>query len=85
MDVIIGFDEFFKYKLDLLFINMVFERFYVSFLNVVYVGDYLNDILVVKVVNVKFIGVSYFVYYEVFLGVKLDVVVDNLEKLFYIF
>ncbi|WP_264229745.1 prolipoprotein diacylglyceryl transferase [Acholeplasma laidlawii] len=85
VDVIIGSDESPKHKPDPLPINMALERLNVSPSNAAYVGDHPNDILAAKAANVKSIGVGYSVHYEALLGAKPDVVVDNLEKLLYIF
>ncbi len=85
IDVIIGSDESPRHKPDPMPLQMALESLHVSASNAAYIGDHPNDVVAAKAANVKSIGVAYSVHYEALLASKPDIMIDDLEKLLYIF
>lgn len=85
VDIIIGSDEVEKHKPDPMPLNEALKKLKVMPENAAYIGDHPNDIIAAKAANIKAIGVSYSIHYDQLLAEKPDVVVDDLEKLLYIF
>ncbi len=85
VDVVIGSDDCTKHKPDPMPILMALEKLHVGPQNASYIGDHPNDIFAAKAAGIQAIGVSYSVHYEDLLASKPDILVDDLEKLLYIF
>ncbi|WP_162146846.1 prolipoprotein diacylglyceryl transferase [Acholeplasma granularum] len=85
IDIIIGSDDSPVHKPDPLPLQMALEKLSVKASNAAYVGDHPNDIFAAQNANMMSIGVSYSIHYKELLGAKPDQVIDDLEKLLYIF
>lgn len=80
---VIGGDMFLIKKFDLMVFNWLLDKYQMIVSDMLMVGDFKNDILVVKNVGCFLFGLIYgYNYGEFIFDLKLDYVVDCIDQLF---